>query len=91
MTSINDLKIEIENIKERNKRVEADKAWELSKTRTTFISVSTFILLYVFFRLNNSEAPFLNAFVSTAVYLLSTFSYGVLKKWWLKKRRQLLP
>ena len=33
MEDNNDLKIEIEQIKERNKRVELDKLWETSWTR----------------------------------------------------------
>lgn len=87
MKSLKELDGEIELIKARNRRVEADKAWELSGTRTAFISVTTFIILYVFFRLNRSEAPFLNALISTATYLLSTFSYGILKSWWLKNKK----
>lgn len=86
MTSLTVLEKEIESIKARNRRVEADKAWELSGTRTAFISLTTFILLYVFFWLNQSEAAFLNALISSVAYLLSTFSYGILKSWWLKKR-----
>ena len=86
MKSIKELEREIELIKARNRRVEADKAWELSGTRTAFISIATFIILYVFFRINRSEAPFLNAIISTATYLLSTFSYGVLKSWWLRNK-----
>lgn len=88
MPNLTELYHEIEAIKARNRRVEADKAWETSYTRTTFISISSFILLYIFFRLINSEVPFLNAFISTLVYLMSTFSYGVLKNWWLKKRNK---
>ncbi|OGG30161.1 hypothetical protein A2973_04635 [Candidatus Gottesmanbacteria bacterium RIFCSPLOWO2_01_FULL_49_10] len=80
------LQEDIEKIKARNRRVEADKAWETSLSRTVFIATSTFILLYIFFRLNRSEQPFLNSFVSTVTYLLSTFSYGVLKRWWLKRQ-----
>lgn len=87
MKSLKELENDIELIKARNKRVEADKAWELSATRTAFISVVTFGLLYAFFRLINSEPAFLNALISTLAYLLSTFSYGVLKSWWLGKRK----
>lgn len=86
MTSLKALQDEIVQIQARNRRVEADKAWELSGTRTAFISITTFILLYVFFVLSKSGAPFLNAFISTVAYLLSTFSYGILKSWWLEKR-----
>lgn len=85
-TELQNLKIEIEKIKARNRRVEADKAWELSKTRLAFIAVSTFILLYIFMLLIRSEHPFLNAVISVATYLLSTATYGVLKSWWLKRK-----
>ena len=83
MKSLKELEREIELIQARNRRVEADKAWELSTTRTVFISVMTFGLLYAFFHLINSESAFLNALISSVAYLLSTFSYGILKSWWL--------
>ena len=80
------LQKDVDAIKARNRRVEADKAWELSKTRTGFIAISTYILIVVFMMLLQDAHPFLNAFVATAAYLLSTSSYSVLKKWWLKRR-----
>lgn len=86
MTSLKTLEKEIEIIKARNRRVEADKAWELSGTRTVFISVVTFVLLFAFFRMIRSEPAFLNALISSFAYLLSTFSYGMLKSWWLRRR-----
>ncbi len=86
-SEIQSLKIEIEKIKARNQRVEADKAWELSKTRLAFIAFSTFIILYIFMLLIRSEHPLLNAVISVATYLLSTASYGILKSWWLKRKK----
>jgi len=38
MEELEELKVEIEKIKERNKRVEADKAWETSFSRLSFRS-----------------------------------------------------
>lgn len=81
------LKEEIEKIKERNRRVEGDKAWETSKTRTVFISVITFCIVYVFMTFGNANNPFLSSLVAVAAYWLSTESYGLLKKWWLRKRK----
>lgn len=86
MNKLARLEEEIEKIKERNHRVEADKAWETSKTRTAFISIVTFVLLYLFMILINADRPFLNALVSVIAYWISTETYGVLKKWWLKRR-----
>lgn len=83
---IKELKEEIEKIKARNKRVEADKAWELSKTRTTFIAISTYLLIFTFMILIGDNRPFLNALVASIGYLISTFTYGILKKWWLKRK-----
>lgn len=83
---VKQLEAEIEQIKQRNKRVEADKAWETSKTRTAFVAIITFVLIYLFMRLIHAEQPLLNAFVSVAAYWLSTESYGILKKWWLQKK-----
>jgi len=75
----------IRKIEERNKRVEADKSWETSKTRSVFIAVSTYALIFIFMKLINEEHPYLNAFVASVGYLLSTATYGFLKKRWLAK------
>ncbi len=88
---IKQLQEEIEKIKARNRRVEADKAWELSWTRSIFIAGSTFLLLYIFLLLVQPQQAFLNAFFSSLLYLLSTFTYGVLKNWWLKKKHIKYP
>lgn len=78
---------DVETIKLRNKRVEADKAWETSKTRNTFIALTSFVIIYIVMRQVNADHPFTNAVVSAAIYLLSTASYGIIKQWWLKRRR----
>ena len=87
MTSIEDLTKEIEKIKERNKRVEADKTWETSWARRIFITVSTYILISIFLIIIRVEQPLASAIIPALAYLLSTFSLGVLKSWWLKKRK----
>lgn len=86
MTKIEQLEQEIEKIKERNRRVEADKAWELSKTRNLFIAVVTFLLSLLFMLLVNESYALLKAAVGTVAYLISTSTYDVLKKRWLERR-----
>lgn len=86
MANLKELEVEIEKIKERNRRVEADKAWELSRTRTAFIAIVTFILIYGFMLLIKADHPFLNSLISVAAYVVSTSTYGILKRWWLKRR-----
>ena len=49
------MKDDIENIKERNKRVETDKAWEISKTRKIIIAIITYIFITLFLYLINEE------------------------------------
>ena len=43
------IKKKIENIKERNKRVELDKAWETSWTRKICIMILTNIVVIIYF------------------------------------------
>lgn len=84
---IKQLREEVEKIKERNRRVESDKGWETSKTRTAFIAISTFLLAYGFMLLINEKQPLAKAFAGTVAYIMSTASYGVLKSWWLERRK----
>ncbi len=77
-------KEEIEKIKERNVRVELDKAWETSKTRRIIISVMTYIIIVVFLYSINAPNPWLNALVPTVGFVLSTLTLPFFKKWWIK-------
>lgn len=85
---IEQLKKEIENIKARNRRVEADKAWETSWIRTLFVALSTFILALGFMLLVEEREPFGKALIGTIAYIMSTSTYGMLKNWWLEKNRR---
>jgi hypothetical protein len=72
-------------ILERNARVEADKAWETSKTRRGLIfGVTYFITAYVFVAINVPN-PFANALVPCTAYVVSTFSLPFIKKQWTKR------
>lgn len=80
---IKNLKQEISLIKERNVRVEGDKAWEVSYFRVFSISFITYILASILlYQIGNSDY-FLNALVPTLGYILSTQSLPFIKKWWL--------
>jgi hypothetical protein len=76
---------EIEQIKERNARVEADKAWETSIFRKVIISVFTYILTAVVFYLIGVREYLLNAFIPTLGYFLSVQSLPFIKSWWIEK------
>ncbi len=75
----------IQDIIERNKRVEADKAWETSWTRRLFIVCITYITACVFLWLIANQNPLTNALVPTGGYLLSTLSLSWIKEQWNKK------
>jgi len=60
MSSIEDLEKEIHQIKERNKRVEADKSWETSKTRKIIISIATYIVIGLFLSVARIPDPWLH-------------------------------
>ncbi len=85
MTSLDELKKEIDSIKARNKKVEADKAWETSWTRKLLILVLTYIVIVIFFFVSKLPDPFVNAVVPSVAFLLSTMTVPLFKKWWLNK------
>lgn len=79
-----ELEKEIEIIKERNSRVETDKAWEVSWTRRLFISINTYVIAGIWLVFINDNFPWLKAFVPAGGYLLSTLSLSFIKEWWVK-------
>ena len=76
---------DIKKIKERNKRVESDKAWEVSITRRFTIAAITYFIVVIFLQQINAPKPWLNALVPTAGYILSTLTVPILKKMWIKR------
>jgi hypothetical protein len=74
----------IETIEERNRRVELDKAWETSKTRRALIAVITYGIAILFMWRIGVPDPFINAFVPTGGYLLSTLSLHFIKTKWIQ-------
>ena len=75
----------IKRLQERNERVEADKAWEISSTRHLLIAILTYFFVVLFLLLIAAPRPWLNALVPTAGFLLSTRTLPFVKKWWLNK------
>jgi hypothetical protein len=83
-SKLNEITKKIEKIEKRNKKVEADKAWETSYTRRFFIAILTYLIVVLFFRILNLPKPFINAIVPTMGFLLSTLSISILKTIWLR-------
>ncbi len=83
-TSLEQLQSDIKEIKDRNQRVEADKAWETSWFRKLLIVFLTYIVVVSFFQVAELPKPFLNAIVPVVGFILSTLTVGIIKSWWLK-------
>lgn len=76
---------DITEIKARNKRVEADKAWETSTVRKASIIIITYILATIVMWGLGVPQPYLNAIIPTMGFYLSTLSLGIVKTYWIKK------
>lgn len=79
------LEKEITALKERNARVEADKAWEVSWFRMFSVALVTYIIAALVLWLIGANNVFLGALVPTVGFILSTQSLPVIKRWWLSK------
>lgn len=88
MTTIEELKNEIDKIKARNARVEKDKAWETSLTRKLLILVLTYSVVVIFFFVTKLPNPFMNAVVPTLGFFLSTLTVPWVKAIWIKRNKQ---
>jgi len=86
MKSNTNIKLEIETIKNRNKRVELDKAWETSTTRKILIFVLTYIIVLIIFIVIELPKPFLNAIIPSIAFILSTLTIEPIKKIWIKNQ-----
>ena len=80
------LERELGKIKERNRRVEADKAWETSWFRIFLVAIITYIIAAFVLYTIGAKGIFTSALVPTVGFILSTQSIPLVKKWWIKKR-----
>lgn len=84
-----ELKQEIEKIKERNHKVETDKKWETSWTRRICIGVLTYLVVVAYsYLISKSTNIFLSSVVPVIGFLLSTLSLKAVRKIWEKKLSQ---
>ncbi len=81
-----ELKKEIEEIKQRNKRVELDKKWETSWTRKLCIMVLTYVVVVVYTTIITKVTNvWLSSLVPVIGFTLSTLSLKMVRKIWEKK------
>ena len=79
-----DLENEIQQIKDRNIRVEADKAWEKSVFRISVIASVTYVGACLLLFLIHVENFYVAGIVPVIGYLLSAQSLPPLKRWWIQ-------
>lgn len=82
---IEKLKSEIAAIQQRNARVEADKAWEVSGFRSLVIAGMTFVVTTLAFYLIQDAYPIRNGVLATVGFVLSIQSLPFIKSWWIKR------
>ena len=80
-----ELENEIVKIKERNKKVELDKAWETSWARKICIGILTYIVVVIYSHLiNRINNIWLSSLVPVIGFILSTFSLKLVRNVWEK-------
>ena len=83
-----DLENEMAKIKERNKRVELDKAWETSWTRKICICILTYIVVVIYsYLINKNNNIWLSSLVPVIGFTLSTVSLNLVRTVWGKNRK----
>ena len=87
MVTMQQLEKEIRTIKERNKRVELDKAWETSYSRRILLVVFTYLSVGFYLSAINVLNPWLNAIVPAVAFMLSTLTLPFFKKLWLRYQK----
>lgn len=75
---------EVQTLKERNMRVEAEKAWETSYTRTFSIALITYFVALAVLYVIGVENYFLAALMPAIGFVLSTQSLPAIKRWWVR-------
>ncbi|MBI2655596.1 hypothetical protein HYX06_04205 [Candidatus Woesearchaeota archaeon] len=74
----------IKSIEQRNRKVEYDKAWELSYFRRFLLALFTYLAIGFYLRAANIGRPWLNAIVPSAAFMLSTLTLPFFRSLWLK-------
>ncbi len=82
-----ELEERVSRIEGRNAIVEADKAWEKSRTRHTLVMLFTYLAMSVYLWAIGVSDPWLNGIVPTAAFMISGLTLPYFKKEWLKHNK----
>ena len=77
----------VQQIENRNRSVQADKAWETSWTRRALLAAFTYLAIGAYLWAIQIERPWINAIVPAVAFMISTLTMPMFKKMWLKFRK----
>lgn len=88
MTTVKQLEKEIRRIKDRNRKVAADKQWERSRARRMMLTVLTYLLVGLYLQVLGVSQAWLNALVPATAFMLSTLSLPFFRAVWLNGQKR---
>lgn len=83
-----ELESRIAKIEARNKKVELDKAWEVSPTRRVLIVTFTYFSIGIYMWAIGVSDPWLNAVIPSLGFTLSTLTLPFFKQIWVNNKRK---
>ena len=89
--SIEDIAKRVDALETRNRRVDSDKAWEVSWTRRVSIMLLTYFVVVLYLKFVVHIDPWINALVPIIGFLLSNLTLSFIKNEWLVRRRSSGP
>ncbi len=78
----------IKEFEDRNKRVELDKAWEVSWTRRGILMVFTYMTIGAYLYAIEVPRPWINAIVPAVAFMISTMTMPYFKRKWIERSEQ---
>lgn len=82
MEVIKQLEQRIIEIEKRNRKVEQDKAWEISILRRLLLILFTYLTIGIYMKFVLNTDPWLNAIIPSLGFFLSTLSLPLFRKFW---------
>lgn len=79
---ISQLEKKLQDIEERNRKVESDKAWETSWFRKILLMIFTYLAISLYLQYIVHIDPWINAVVPSIGFLLSTLTLPYFKELW---------
>lgn len=87
MATVEELVKEINLLKERNLRVEKEKAWETSSARALSIIILTYAVVTIVMYVIGVSRYYVDSIIPTLGFFLSTQSLPIVKHWWMARQK----